>query len=110
MNNNNQQQQQQLLNLNNNNNNNYNPFATGLASSQNVVPPSFTGANPFASANNTPPPNPFQAQQAPKPSMNQMRTQQGMGAPSPTNTGGAWGVQQNNFLSNNQQEENPFLV
>ncbi|KAK4301802.1 hypothetical protein Pmani_026071 [Petrolisthes manimaculis] len=53
---------------NNNNNNNNNPFATpGLA------PSSFTGVNPFSSPS---PPNPFQA---PKPSMNQLRTT-GIGA------------------------------
>lgn len=109
-------------NLNNNNShNNNNPFATpGLA------PSSFAGVNPFSSPS---PPNPFQA---PKPSMNQLRTT-GIGAvgmsglpPSgvgghpagPPTTGadpGPWGPAQPSIgfgvaPNTANQDENPFLL
>ncbi|KAK3860164.1 hypothetical protein Pcinc_033777 [Petrolisthes cinctipes] len=107
---------------NNNNNNNNNPFATpGLA------PSSFAGVNPFSSPS---PPNPFQA---PKPSMNQLRTT-GIGAvgmpglpPSgvgghpagPPATGadpGPWGPAQPSNIgfgvapNTTIQDENPFFL
>lgn len=79
------------INMNNNLNSSSatNPFSTpGLA------PPSFPGVNPFSAPS---PPNPFQAQQAPKPSMNQLRTTgiggTGLsGSPAPTGVDhGPWG-------------------
>ena len=91
--------------MNNNINNNYNPFATTGAVSHSV-PTSFAGANPFGSAA---PPNPFQAQQAPKPSMNQMRTQVMGVSPQTVAPPGTWG-HPHNLVPNNPQEENPFLV
>ncbi|XP_042866747.1 epsin-2-like isoform X27 [Penaeus japonicus] len=107
-------------NLNNNNNNNSitNPFVTpGLA------PSSFAGVNPFSAPS---PPNPFQAQQAPKPSMNQLRTT-GIGGPPlaaapPSNAGapgpapGPWGSPQPSVgfgmapSAAASQDENPFLL
>lgn len=106
--------------INNNlNNNNTNPFATpGLA------PSSFAGVNPFSSPS---PPNPFQAQQAPKPSINQLRST-GIGgtglsglppsdAPAPTtgSTPGPWGSPQPSVgfgmaPPTASQDENPFLL
>lgn len=106
--------------INNNlNNNNTNPFATpGLA------PSSFAGVNPFSSPS---PPNPFQAQQAPKPSINQLRST-GIGgtglsglppsdAPAPTtgSTPGPWGSPQPSVgfgmaPPTASQDENPFFL
>lgn len=105
-----------INNLNNNNNNNNlnltttttttNPFA-----SASLPPSSFTGVNPFSSPS---PPNPFQAQQAPKPSMNQLRTTGigGMGLPvqppSGTAAPGPWGPTPPPAAQS--VDENPFLL
>nr|XP_045612275.1 epsin-2-like isoform X7 [Procambarus clarkii] len=93
-----------------------NPFATpGLA------PSSFAGVNPFSAPS---PPNPFQAQQAPKPSMNQLRSTGIVGLP-PSNAGapahttgsspGPWGSPQPSIgfgmaPAAASQDENPFLL
>ncbi|XP_050686530.1 epsin-2-like isoform X20 [Eriocheir sinensis] len=105
-----------INNLNNNNNNNNlnltttttttNPFA-----SASLPPSSFTGVNPFSSPS---PPNPFQAQQAPKPSMNQLRTTGigGMGLPAQPPSGtaapGPWGPTPPPAAQS--VDENPFLL
>ncbi|XP_063842911.1 epsin-2-like isoform X21 [Scylla paramamosain] len=70
--------------------------------------PTGLGVNPFSSPS---PPNPFQAQQAPKPSMNQLRTTAigsvGLsGVPPPSgSTPGPWGP-----TPAQPSEENPFLL
>nr|XP_053655303.1 epsin-2-like isoform X11 [Cherax quadricarinatus] len=103
-------------NLNNTMTTTTNPFATpGLA------PSSFAGVNPFSAPS---PPNPFQAQQAPKPSMNQLRTTGIVGLP-PSNAGapvhttgsspGPWGSPQPSIgfgvaPAATSQDENPFLL
>ncbi|XP_063612601.1 epsin-2-like isoform X3 [Penaeus indicus] len=81
------------------------------------------GVNPFSAPS---PPNPFQAQQAPKPSMNQLRTTgiggPGLAAAPPSNAGapgsapGPWGSPQPSVgfgmapSATASQDENPFLL
>lgn len=104
-----------MNNINNNLNNN---LSTTTTSTNPFAPSSFTGVNPFSAPS---PPNPFQAQQAPKPSMNQLRTT-GIGgsglsvSPAPTGIDhGPWGPQQPSTGFGMappaaSQEENPFFL
>ncbi|XP_064107156.1 epsin-2-like isoform X2 [Macrobrachium nipponense] len=104
-----------MNNINNNLNNNLSNTTT---STNPFAPSSFTGVNPFSAPS---PPNPFQAQQAPKPSMNQLRTT-GIGgsglsvSPAPTGIDhGPWGPQQPSTGFGMappaaSQEENPFFL
>ncbi|XP_068204406.1 epsin-2 isoform X2 [Palaemon carinicauda] len=105
-----------MNNINNNLNNNLN--TTNTTSTNPFAPSSFTGVNPFSAPS---PPNPFQAQQAPKPSMNQLRTT-GIGgsglsvSPAPTGIDhGPWGPPQPSTGFGMappaaSQEENPFFL
>ena len=61
-----------------------------------------SGVNPFNGHN---PPNPFQAQQAPKPSMNQMRVQR---TASPLNT--PWGPTDPAAAASNTNNDDPFSL
>ncbi|XP_063612599.1 epsin-2-like isoform X1 [Penaeus indicus] len=112
------------LTINNNNNNlNNNNSITNPFVTPGLAPSSFAGVNPFSAPS---PPNPFQAQQAPKPSMNQLRTTgiggPGLAAAPPSNAGapgsapGPWGSPQPSVgfgmapSATASQDENPFLL
>ena len=89
---------------------NNNPFFSGPLTTANTgSPSSFAGANPFSAAGPPGgPPNPFQAQQTPKPSMNQLR---GNAAVPAVGNMGAWGSPQpQQFNSQPAADENPFFL